>query len=93
MRTIRRRRRNPTSHSYKVAILTKFFGPGNVRGSRMVADAGMGRRVSVHYAHGLNGDENHARAAEALCKKMGWTGNLIGGALGDNKGMAWVFTS
>lgn len=86
MRTIRRR--NPARHSEKIAITTRYMG-----GSRVLATAGMGRRASTAYDFGLNADKNHARAAEALCKKMDWTGDLIGGTLGDNKGMVWVFTS
>ena len=91
MRTIRRRRRNPATASFKVAIITTFHGPTNFSGSRITASAGRGRTITVPYQHEKNVDQAHAYAAEALCKKMGWTGNLIGGGM--EKGMAWVFTS
>jgi len=71
------------------AILTKYFGPGNVRGSRIKADDGDGNTVMVPYNHALNGEGNHRAAAEALCNKMDWNGRLVGGGL--KHGMAWVF--
>lgn len=44
---------------------------------------------SIRFArdYSLNGDENHLQAALALCGKMGWTGTLNSGSLGDN---VWV---
>jgi hypothetical protein len=39
----------------------------------------------------LNSDSNHERAAVALADKMGWKGNLAGGAL--KHGYAFVFVS
>lgn len=91
MRAIRRRRRNPASASTKVAIITTYHGPTNYRGSRITASAGMGRSITVPFQYEKNADQAHAYAAEALCKKMGWTGDLIGGGM--PKGMAWVFIS
>ena len=54
------------------AIITRYLGPTNFRGSRIVADAGKGARLTMPYDHALNTNENHAEAAKALCLKMGW---------------------
>lgn len=59
------------------AITTKYVGPTNTRGSRIIAKAAAGS-LSVGYDHGLNLDENHSAAAQALVKKLGWTGPNYG---------------
>lgn len=69
------------------AILTRYVGPSNVRGSRIIATAEGGdrpHRLTVPYDH--SSSDPHADAAVALCRKLGWTGELIGGGLpnGDN---------
>ena len=61
-----------TSISPLRSIITRYLGPTNSRGSRIVADAGKGARLTMPYNHELNLDENHAGAAKALCLKMGW---------------------
>lgn len=71
------------------AITTKFVGPTNVRGSRVVADAGDKRRLIVSWDHSLNSENNHRAAALALRDKLGWTGDLVGG-WHENIGL-WVF--
>lgn len=53
------------------AIITKYFGPGNVRGSRISAEARAGK-VYVSYDHALDLIDNHKAAAVALIKKVGW---------------------
>lgn len=72
------------------AITTKYHGPGNVRGSRFIASDEDGNRVIVSYDYALNSEQNHARAAEALCRKMGWVGTMMGGGI--KGGMVWVWT-
>lgn len=69
------------------AIVTKYFGPTNTRGSRIKATAQAGS-VVVPWDHSLGIDENHDRAANALLKKLGWhetirTASLCGGQLPD----------
>lgn len=54
------------------AIVTKYVGPSNTRGSRIKATAKAGS-VTVGYDHALNIDGNHRAAAEALRAKMKWT--------------------
>lgn len=64
------------------AIIVKYFGAGNVRGSRFIARAKAGS-VTQFYDHTLSADENAEAAAVALCKKFGWDYDLIGGTLPD----------
>jgi len=75
------------------AIVTKFFGPSNVRGSRVKAmcDAGS---LTLSWDHSLGVEGNHRRAAEALRDKLGWDephyGRLHMGGL-PGSGYAFVF--
>ena len=71
------------------AISTKFIGPSNVKGSRYKATNPDGKSVTLSSDHALNSDRNHLRVAVALRDKMGWKGELIGGATKD--GYAFVF--
>ena len=73
------------------AILTRYHGPTNSRGSRITATA-WGGSVTVPYSHECNSETNHARAAQALCEKLGWhrTG-WVGGGTPDERG--WCFVS
>jgi hypothetical protein len=71
------------------AIVTKYLGPTNFRGSRVVAKAYAGR-VVIPWDDALGQDENHEMAARALCLKFGWFGRLVGGGLPDNRGNAYV---
>jgi len=73
------------------AILTRYIGPTNTKGGRIKADDGDGNTLTIPYDDSLNSSEVHAKAAKALCEKMGWDLNLIGG-WGKN-GMYWVFES
>jgi len=59
-----------------VAIQTKYYGPTNTKGSRVKADAGMGRTAWVGY-HSGETDDPHRRAALALIAKMGWSPALL----------------
>jgi hypothetical protein len=71
------------------AILTKYHGPGNVRGARISAVDSDGNRVSTPYPNAQVGEDCHRLAAQALCDKMGWRGNLVGG--GTKTGYAFCF--
>lgn len=72
------------------AIRTKYLGPTDRRGARIVASDEDGNRCIIGYPHELSGEAVHRKAADALCAKMGWTGNLTGGAL--RNGYVFVFT-
>ena len=74
------------------AIETKFVGPTNSKGSRIVAKCQAGR-IIVQYDYALNVDQNHERAADRLASRLGWIGDgyghLIGG--GSTKGDGYLF--
>ena len=72
------------------AIITKYLGPTDTKGGRIKASCYSGS-VTIDYPHHLSGDAKHLAAAEALCKKLDWTGTLIGGSLPDESGYAFVF--
>jgi hypothetical protein len=71
------------------AIKTKYKGPTNTRGSRIIASDEDGNKVTISYPYELSGEDCHRKAADALCAKMGWTGELIGGSL--KNGYVFVF--
>lgn len=73
------------------AIRTKYTGPTDTRGARIIASTEDRNRCSIPYPHELNQTEAHAFAARTLCEKMGWDGEMVGGGLGND--MVWVFTS
>lgn len=55
-------------------IKTRFLGPTNHRGSRVVAthkwDRDTTKRVTVSWDHALDAEENHLAAAKALAAVM-----------------------
>lgn len=75
------------------AIRTKYRGPTDRTGSRIVASSQAGR-VIMPYAHELNLAGNHRAAAEKLANKFGWLTpgwELAGGGLPDGS-VAHVLT-
>ncbi|MGD0135271.1 MAG: hypothetical protein ABSE57_24760 [Bryobacteraceae bacterium] len=72
------------------AIVTKYRGATNTRGSRIAASDEDGNRTTIPYPHELSGEDVHRKAALALCEKMGWTGRLTGASL--RSGYVFVFT-
>lgn len=76
------------------AITTRFYGPTNTRGSRIVAKCDAGK-LSVSWDHGKGIDENHDAAAAQLAAKLGWDtddyGRLVGGGLPGGNGNCYVF--
>ena len=75
------------SKSMRQAITTKFRGPTDHRGSRIIARADAGS-VVVPYDHALDVLANHASAAEALATKLKWSGVWVGG--GTRNGYVYV---
>lgn len=71
------------------AIVTRYIGPGNVRGSRMTAKASAGS-TSIEYDDALNVAANHAAAAKRLCDKFGWRGTYWAGGLPNSADVVWV---
>lgn len=73
------------------AIKTKYKGPTNTRGSRIIASDEDGNRITISYPYELSREAVHLAAATALCAKMGWTRDLIGGSL--KNGYVFVFSN
>ena len=72
------------------AITTKYFGPTNHRGARIVARAFAGK-VTVPWDYSENVMANHAAAAKALAEKYQWSGGRWhGGGLPDDTGYCFV---
>lgn len=68
--------------TYRQAIVTKYLGPTNVKGSRVKATAQAGS-VTLSWDDAANSAENHAAAAQALVRRFGWAAGqprLVGGA-------------
>lgn len=77
------------------AIRTKYFGPSNVRGSRIQAKC-EAKTIYVGFAHELNSEGNHQAACEELVRQMGWDlpdcyTPMVGGVFGGD--YYWVFTN
>lgn len=62
------------------AIVTKYLGPTNYRGSRVkvMCDA---KTMTVSWSHEDNTDDNHDFAVRRLCAALGWCGTLVRGGL------------
>ena len=71
------------------AIVTKFIGPTNFRGSRVKATAAAGT-VTVSWDHSLNPEQNHSLAAETLATKYNWQGSWYGGGLPNDSSYCFV---
>lgn len=63
------------------AITTKYVGPTDFRGSRVIAKTASGIKITLEWDDALNADENHFNAARALAEKMGWHGQWFGGGM------------
>lgn len=62
------------------AIVTKYIGPTNTRGSRVKATAAAGS-ITLGWDNRYNAEVNHALACAALVKKLGWEGKWYQGGL------------
>lgn len=71
------------------AIETKYFGPGNVRGSRIKATTSSGISLTQGLTYETKIELEHRRVAQALADKLRWKGRLISGET--RKGMVFVF--
>ncbi len=76
------------------AIVTKWLGPTNTKGSRIKVKCQAGTMI-VPWDSGLGVEENHKAAAAILIAKLGWDQDCYGkwhaGALPDDTGYAIVF--
>lgn len=73
------------------AIITKYHGPSNVKGSRVSATCQAGR-VMIEWSDALNSANNHRSAAMALCLKLNWDGEWLSGVLPTGE-TVWVCTT
>lgn len=70
------------------AIRTRYAGPTNHRGARVIATCDAGRAV-IPWPHELSGVDCHAEGAMHLAHRLGWSGPWTAGALADG-GYAFV---
>ncbi len=73
----------------RIAIETKFAGPTNCRGARVIA-ASETNRMTVSWDYALDAPANHAAAARALAAKFGWDGQWFAAASVSGKGYVFV---
>lgn len=59
------------------AIITKYIGPTNHRGSRIKAECEAGS-ITIPYDYGLDDVDLHLKAVNALIKKLDWNYNVLG---------------
>lgn len=77
-----------------VAIHTRYSGPTNTRGSRIIAhrmdwSPSHRTRVMVSYDDSLSSDAAHFAGVKKLCAKFNWHGKLVCG--GSDTGLVWVW--
>lgn len=75
------------------AITTKFIfstdhRPTQIRAWAQTSDNDR-QQVTIDYPHGLDLEEAHKQAATALCKKLDWPADMIGGSV--RNGYVFVF--
>ena len=72
-------------------ITTKFIGATNTKGERVKAISSSGISVTIPWSYDGDTLGCHFEAVEALCKKIGWTGDFIAGSV--DRGYVWVFAN
>ena len=70
------------------SIETRYVGPTNHRGSRIIATTPIGHKHTHAWDYALSGNENHFAAAEALRAKLHWLSIIGGGST--RKGYVFV---
>jgi hypothetical protein len=66
------------------AIRVKYLACTDHRPSRWKASDECGNQVTKSYDYGVTSQEQTLRVAQALCEKMQWPTELIGGSYGDS---------
>ncbi len=72
------------------AIVTRYVGPTDSRGSRIIARAEGVSSVSIGYADELTSEQNHAAAASKLAARYGWRGDFVSGGMPDGASVVHV---
>ena len=67
------------------SVLTRYFGPTNTRGSRIIATL-YGARLTVPWDYELDTASNHHEAAKAIARKQGMTYATVQSAYGPRSG-------
>jgi hypothetical protein len=70
------------------SIETRYIGPTNHRGSRIIATIPGGHKLTRHWDYELSINANHYAAAEALRAKLDWPSIKAGGSTA--KGYAFL---
>lgn len=65
-----------------VAIQTRFMGPTNRLGARIVATTANGHRLVRPYSH-AHAAKSHAIVVAELARMMGWEGDIVAAGTGD----------
>jgi hypothetical protein len=65
------------------AINTKYIGPTNTKGARILVKAQAGK-MFVSWDYALNADENHVQAAYKFMNKMDWPNKIVSGGAWDH---------
>ena len=55
------------------AIITKYLGPSDTKGSRIKASVDGLPSRTISYDDALSSEQNHVAAALALVERLGWT--------------------
>jgi len=71
------------------AIVTKYHGAGNKRGSRISATTASGLRIYVSFKDEWKDFDNHKHAAMHIAHKLAWAGIMYAG--GTKDGYVFVF--
>jgi hypothetical protein len=71
------------------AIVTKYHGATDRRGSRISATTASGLRIYCEYKDAWNTFDNHKHAANQIASKLDWAGVMYAGGLKD--GYVFVF--
>jgi len=72
-----------------IAIETRFLGPTDTKGSRIVAETCNEHRLVIPSDHSLSREGQHRKAAQMLADRQGWKGRLI--CAGTKRGFVFVF--
>lgn len=79
-------------------ILTKYIQPSSRTGAKIKAvqsgwnDKKECKTLTLSYDHALDSEQNHAKAALELAKKLDWHGKYTCGSLGAWSDFSFVFT-
>lgn len=73
------------------AIITKYVGPTDTRGSRIRCTANAGSRT-FDWDHALDPEDNHRVAALSYASELGWLArnSIHGGSMPNSEGYAFV---